>query len=278
MPSALRFRVAPTRLVGTGRGGPSRGLGAELGLAGGGATWLGNKPANYTVLLGDFDCSENLPAGTIGSERAVGSTGWNVIYDRDNGGGVSAISRQSDATAPHSPPYVWQWHQPAGDYGTLGGGQGTGFGNLFAFVPGSTTKIYSCFTMKVSAGYYVHPISNKLYECFTPNANTMVQLGHYGVYFEGYDTLTDYVFPHLINSAPAEETWFQVEVLFEMGNPGVLRVWIDDELRTDVTDHSVSAGEGTFETVGLYMHMGGGGFDLAADQYVWIDHITAYTD
>lgn len=240
--------------------------------------WLANKPSNYlTQLVGDFDCSPDLPAGTIGSERNVAGTDWTVIYDRDNGGGVSAISRQTDATAPQSPSDVWRWYQPAGDYGTLGSGGGTGFGNLFAFLPGGTTKVYACWAMKLSAGYYVHPISNKLFECFNAVGDTvMVQLGRYSNYFEAYDSATDTVYDTLINTAPLEDTWFQVEVQVERGNPGIMRVWIDGELRTDASG-PVSAGQ-TFDTVGLYMHMGGGGFDLVADQYVWVDHISVYTE
>lgn len=47
MPSALRFRVAPTRLVGTGRGGPSRGLGADLTGGGGPSPWLEEDFSGY---------------------------------------------------------------------------------------------------------------------------------------------------------------------------------------------------------------------------------------
>lgn len=230
-----------------------------------------HQPASYSRIQTEFDFGSAVPSGG-GTERAISGSDWSVIYDGDGGGG-SNFSKVSDSTAPFSPNGVWQLRQAAGTYST-----GHGYGNVFSYLPPNTRKLYACFYLKLSSGYYIHPISHKFFEVFTSGGgDVMVQLGRAGNYYEGYDQTTDYVFPTLVNKRPVTNRWVLHEIQVESGNPGVIRVWIDGELRTQVITHSVAPGEPNFETVGLYGHMGGGGYTMAADQYQWIDHILIAT-
>lgn len=234
-----------------------------------------NRPASYTNILPEFDFSASIPAGG-GNERQVAGTAWSVIYD-GNGSGGSNFSRVSDPTAPRSPSQVWQLRQPAGDYGTLGQGGGHGFGNVFRSLPNGTRQLYACWYSKFSVGYYVHPVSHKYVNIFTSTGDAVyVQLARYGNYWEALDGATDYPFPTLINQAPIWGTWIQQEIQVVAGNPGIVRVWIDGQLRTEATNHAVAAGA-TLDEFGLFGHMGGGGFDLSADQYQWFDNILIAT-
>ncbi len=229
-----------------------------------------NRPANYTNTLPELNFSQAVPSGG-GNERPVAGTVWSVIYDGDGAGG-SNFSRVSDPTAPHSSPDVWRLRQFASTNST-----GRGFGNIFRNLPNGTTKLYACWYTKLSPGYWFHPVSHKYVDLETngPN-NFLVQFARAGNYFEAIDIATDYPFPTLINNRPPTDTWFLQEIQIERGNPGVVRVWIDGQLRTENTTHAVAAGA-TFTLFGLYGHMGGGGYTLAADQYQYFDHILLAT-
>lgn len=230
-----------------------------------------HRPAGYNNILPEFDFSAAVPAGG-GTERSIAGTAWSVIYDGDGAGG-SNFSKVSDPTAPHSPSDVWRLRQAAGDYGTLGGGQGHGFGNVFRDLPANTTALYACWFMKLSNPYYLHPVSHKYVNIFTSTGNgILVQLLRSNNYFEALDVSADHPFTPQINLPPALGVWHLQEIQIATGNPGIIRVWIDGQLRTEYTTLPVEPGA-RLDSFGLFGHLGGGGFDLAADQYQYFDHI-----
>jgi hypothetical protein len=253
--------------------------------------WLGNLPSGYT-LVDEFPFTAAIP-GTPNTDRLIPSTNWGMIADH-NLSGVSNIALVSDPTAPHSPNGVWQWTELAGqwDGGTYGGpatdnsatgvGGGTGWGNLYYNPSFSCTKLYACWYSKLSPGFWVHDISHKYINMWTDasgGGNLLVQLGHNGRYFEFFDVYGPNSFPPQISVPPPSDQWFLQEFQVELGNPGIIRIWIDGVLKTEYTNLQIGSTPGSehINGFGVFHFMGGGGYHQIADQTHTHDHVVFYT-
>ena len=233
-----------------------------------------NRPSTYTTTIAGMDFSEEVPTGT-NTERPIPGSEWSVIYDLD-ANNQSHFSKIQDPSAPQSPPDVWQIYHPAGDYGEYGEGGGSGFGNIFRYFPSPASEVYACVFMKLSDPFWFHGISHKWLNMFTSSSIVLVQLHHYGEFFEAADIATDNPFPPQTNISPTLNEWHQIEVQIEAGGSGLVRVWVDGVLSSQYDGVPVAAGD-AFGNFGLFHFLGGGGFDLADDQYVYYDDVLLAT-
>jgi hypothetical protein len=261
------------RVVATQQGGTLADT-AQVTITLPGPSSCSNKPASYTTVISDFNLSAPVPAGG-NTERVIAGTPWSVIYDGDpnTGGSTSNFSLVSDPSAPMSPNGIWQLRERAGTWGDPPPGpNGYGWGNLGVDVP-NVTKLYACWYTKWSNPFFFHPISHKYVNLFASNGQLfLVQLRHNEQYFEAADVVPGNYLTPQVNGAPSLNAWHRQELQVEVGNPGIVRIWIDGQLRTQYTNQPILPGQ-TISSFGLYGHLGGGGYTLPVDQYQSYDHI-----
>jgi hypothetical protein len=225
-----------------------------------------NRPTNYSTVLGEFDASAAVPAGGQ-IQRAVVGTPWSVIYDGVDGGtAASNWTRVSDATAPQSPPYVWQLHMPPGTWDT-----GHGFGNLFTALPPSNTELYLSISIKWDPNFEWHAVSNKFLWFDAGQILVQSREGSDWLHAEALDVST--WFDPQVNTPISLGVWHQVEVVLRRGIPGTIKVWMDGVLRTSYTSVNIPLPNNVFSDFVLTGHQGGGAFTRTRDSYYWIDHI-----
>ena len=225
-----------------------------------------NRPTNYSTVLGEFDASASVPAGGQ-TQRVVVGTPWSVIYDGINGGTTgSNWTRVSDATAPQSPPYVWQLHFPPGTWDT-----GHGFGNLFTTLPPTNSELYLSLWIKWDPNYEWHPISNKF--LWFDAGQILVQALEGGTYLHAEDLDIPTWFTPQTNTPITLGVWHHVEVQLVRGAAGMVKVWMDGGLKTSYTGTLISPANNAWADFVLTGHRGGGAFTNTRDSYYWVDHI-----
>lgn len=247
-----------------GRGTPTVSGGATSG-------WLANKPPAYT-LTREINFSQSIPAGVgggaigTGAQRAItGATNWYAIYDADGSGG-SNWSQITASDEPGSPSTAWRLHFEAGTYN-----DGTTHGNVFTILSGGPTGLYGCYSIRYDPAFLWHPISNKHINLSIAGGLWIIQsLEAPNMWLRVHNMVTDTLFTPTINTPITLGVWHIIEFHIAQGSPGTIKVWVDGELRTNVTNSNFTI---AFQEFGLYGHRGGGGETLAADCYYDLGHI-----
>lgn len=277
MSSRTRFRVAPARLVGTSRHGPARALGAALDV-GGGSGWRANDPGWAT--FAEINLNMAVPSGSPTERLIPGGGNWHIIFDdlgAPAGGGpglgvshspTSNFSLITDATEPASPSGAWNLWQAAGIYT-----DGHGHGNIGIPVT-STNRMYGCYSCRWNTGYNWHAISNKHINLEVSGGSpwliqSFIGTGG-GMWMRAEDLNLGIGYNPQINTALTLGVWHILEFQVEAGTPGVVKVWVDGELRTNYTNLNV---QGPFISFGIYGHRGGGGETNPSDCSYDLGHI-----
>lgn len=233
---------------------------------GGGSTfWRQNQPGNHATAIQGLNFSDSIPNPGGTGEYVIGSSEWTII-----GAGNSWL-KQSDAGAGQSPPDIWRVVYPeAGSYsdGQNRGSVGRPLSNL--------DEVYVCIRFKLSANFLKHPISTKFLRIQISGGTYLLQISHDNVWFRvsteegpGYNydgSITD-------GSAPSLGEWHTLEWFSRRGNgTGIVRTHLDGNIRTNATNAIVSP-SGPFTTLSIDANYGGGGSDVPANQYLYVDDV-----
>ena len=214
--------------------------------------------------------------GGSGAERYLPTpdNDWKVIYDNNNEGTGSNFSRIVDSSAPQSPPYVWQLRQQAGTYGggVPGSGEGKGWGNLNHLLP-HAQGYYLSVWIKWSANYYGQPVSHKWLFNELPGGGFYIQYNHQNHFLRASDEAIQTPYEPQVGTRPTLGEWHHVEAVVIRGKPGIVKIWLDGQLRTDYADLPVATTARYFTALSISGHIGGGGYVLPEDQFYWMDHI-----
>jgi len=222
-----------------------------------------NKPAGY-VLRSEIDFSQAVPAadGSI-----TGAAGW-AASDR------SALSKVT-SDGPESPPSAWRFTIPNVSWPS----GGRGFGKIEGgAVPAGKAGYYFNWKVKLDANYLPHPYGEKFAAGFGSNG-WLIDL-------KGFDWFTVFCYgcsqaqvPNwpalavLDHNSPPLGQWLNVELLYEPGSSGRIRLWINGNLHVNFQG-SVPALSGSSEH---YIFQGGDG--MTRDRVSWrdYDHISIWT-
>jgi len=222
-----------------------------------------NKPGNY-VPVTEINFSQNVPAsdGTI-----TGGNGWNA-YD------VGHLSKVT-SDGPESPTGAWRFTIPNESWPS----GGRGFGKVESpSAPGGKAGYYFNWKVKLDANYLPHPYGEKFAAGFGSNG-WLIDL-------KGFDWFTVFCYgcsqaqvPNwpalavLDHNSPPLGQWLNVELLYEPGSSGRIRLWINGNLHVNFQG-SVPALSGSSEH---YIFQGGDG--MTRDRVSWrdYDHISIWT-
>ncbi|MGH7561478.1 MAG: hypothetical protein ACRENB_10705 [Gemmatimonadales bacterium] len=211
----------------------------------------------------------------------IGSEGWDPVEAR-----WRTFSIVRDTTAPLSSASVVETRFPAGMIG------GVSPGVMQHFWPQSrgTRELYHRFAFKLSDNFFGHPTStNKLFHIWVGGQNRafsrVVGAGTGGMTFQmALQGVPDQRTRFPANTGVGPTTvvrgrWYLVEVYLRLNTPGVpdgvIDTWVDGVHTghyTDVLFLGSTEGWMTWHQIQWSATWGGGGSNVPADQFIWLDH------
>jgi hypothetical protein len=175
---------------------------------------------------------------------------------------------------------VWVVDHPAGVYdgGIEGvGSNGHGSGSLGFAVYSGPNNFYLAWTIRFSSNFQWHMVSHKMMRAGLNGTGLLGMYLHSG---SGWVRLSaeglGIGYEPQVNTELTRGVWHMIEIQAEGGNPGVLKVWVDGELRTNYTNLEVPSM--TSNEMALDAFMGGGGMTVIADMYYELDHMHVATN
>ncbi len=227
------------------------------GVAGPASIIVTNAPTGWGV-INDYDM------------HAINDGGWNNAYASDIDTGISVIS---DATAPLSPPAVWQFSYP------IGTGGGTAPATEYLTWAGST-DVYFGFWWKASNPWQGHSSDvNKIVEFFDNNAffgsYFYKMVGSGSGPFRTQVTIESDV-PTINYNENQDQTpitlgvWHFCEIVFQRSN-GTVRWWLDGKLKGSYS--GVHYGGTQFVQAEVYPGWGGTDDTKTENDFYWFDHV-----
>ncbi len=207
----------------------------------GGGAWP-NEPAGFSV-RSDYNFSDD-PA-TAGDVE-IGTSGWHVIYNDPPESTIQGwVTRTSDAGAPNSPPYIFDFVYPQGMV------QGEAPATLYRYVSPTATEIYFAFYWKASTPFDLSLTGQKLVFMFNGGGGAggqqfmaydvsgyLIVLPEYPDYAASgnYVVLRPNVTPTLVTLG----SWHRVEWYSNVSS-GVVKWWLDGNLQGSYTGPAVNA-------------------------------------
>jgi uncharacterized protein YjdB len=219
-------------------------------------TWP-NEPAGMTV-LSDYGMDQPIP--TIGDVPILGSGGWHAV---SNTGGGASLS--SDASAPVSPPGVYQFIYPIGSHD--GSAPGTVYFTMNA------AELYCGFYWKPSNPWQTDPSgTNKIAFLFIGGRTNFISMHSYGTYYAlqvQNEIISVNYDPNVTTTPITLGQWHRIE-WYVNAVTGAMKVWLDGVLQTDV----VSSFPGNFTMFQFSPTWGGNvGAVKTETDYYWYDHV-----
>lgn len=224
-------------------------------------SFMANRPAGLTTIA-ELDFGFPIP-GQQGLDRMItGHPPWGIMSD-------NTWSAASDASAPTTGPGVWRITYRAGMCGGCGSVGHIGIGTVSV-----SSELYVAVVAKWDQGFEFHSVSNKF--LIFGGLVFHVQARHFTNYLRASDEGIGQGYDPQVNRDIADGQWHKIEVYAKRGNPGIVRIWVDGELRTNYTTQPVQSLSGELQLDTTY---GGSGPTIygtaatVAPHNLWLDHI-----
>ena len=206
---------------------------------------------------------------TSGDVPIPGSPGWSIVYERSPGPTSGSAQLTSDASAPLSPPQVYDFVYPQGMV------EGTAPSTVY-YEPLNANDVYLAFWWKASSPFDLGPNGNKIAFLFNGAGNAGGQQflilrpdGRLHVLPE-YPRDFRWRNPNVAGTPVALGAWHLIEWHSQLST-GTLRWWLDGALQGSHTDVRNSF---PFDVMKFSPTWGGniGARKRQTDHY-WFDHV-----
>ncbi len=226
-----------------------------------------NEPAGFTPFTEHY-------FNTLMNTDGAGIGPWS--------GGNGVVSIVNDPTAPKSPPSVGQWTYPAGFQAGSSPGM-IEFDDL-----NNSTQLYLSFWMKLSPNFEGQSSQTNKVLFFWIDNHPAVFLSNQGtgttaplvptVRYQGAFDPRAYFNQNVgTQQAMTRGQWRKWELVLMANTPGqangIIRWWIDGQKVGEYTDVSFRDTAIPFQYLFLQPIWGGTSGTVAAEQYLWVDHL-----
>ena len=228
------------------------------------AAWP-NEPPGMTVLT-DWAMDQAVPGS--GDVPIGGSLGWRVVHEVTSGSTRGRAEQGRDATAPFSPPNVYDFIFPAGML--------EGYAPATVYYPFDAREVYVGFWWKPSSPFDLGPNGNKIAFLFNGGGSTGGQqfliLRRDGLLHVLPEYRGDFRWrtPNVNATPVALGSWHLIEWYAQLSN-GTLRWWLDGVVQGQYDDVRNAT---AFDMFQLSPTFGGntGARKRQTDHY-WFDHL-----